>query len=554
MSAAPPGRVQPAADFNPASYGSVILGSSAFAEHTSTRSESHNDSSDERDDEHLDANDSVTFNSQSGFSQGGGTDDPSFTYERDRDRDRDDAGASMLGTSVLSDFASIFHPNEYVVAQQRLDEQDRRSDLESNDDERQPILSSSYYSITNRNSTTAFSHRRPSAVSSLRPSVHSHSQLHSHQRPQQIPEEDGQASAWSKLSTQQGGDVSGISLLRYALVDPSTTPGTNLGLMLIAVSQVAYSTMNLFVKLLDNRQGHQPNSDPIGALEIVGVECLIIWIGCMLAMCLAKTEHILLGPPGARLMLLARGMFGFASTLALYISLHALSLSDATVITFLAPLATGFLAHVVLHEPFSVRERMAGVLSLVGVTLIARPSFLFGNDAGQGVPEDGDIQLPSPSDPSSTTEAARIVGILVALAGVVLMAAAWVCLRRIGKRASTYHSIAYFSLCSWVSSFVAMWLLDQRFVLPSSTVSLLLLLGVGLFSLLAQVFQTLGLQRESAGRAATMSYLQIIFALTWQLLLFGQLPDFISVIGSLIILASGAWVALSNQDGSVPMH
>ena len=58
-----------------------------------------------------------------------------------------------------------------------------------------------------------------------------------------------------------------------------------------------------------------------------------------------------------------------------------------------------------------------------------------------------------------------------------------------------------------------MWVLGQPFVIPSSTLSLFLLLGVGLFSLFAQVFQTLGLQRESAGRAATMSYLQIIFAL-----------------------------------------
>ena len=530
MSAAPPGRVQPATDFNPASYGSVIPGTS-YLERTSTRSETQ-ESIDEED---LEGDDADTRHSRSGFTED--AEDASYTYGRD------DGESSML-----SDFASIFHPNEYIVAQQRLEEQDR-SDFGSYDEERTPILSSSYGS--RRPSATAYSQRRPSAVSSLRPSIFSH------RRPHQIPEEEEEAqvlhqgSAWSKVPTELG-DVSGISL-RQALVDPSTTPGSNLGLMLIAVSQVSYSTMNLFVKLLDDREGQQ-DTEPIGALEIVGVECLIIWIGCMLAMCMAKTEHILLGPPGARMLLLARGMFGFASTLALYISLHALSLSDATVITFLSPLATGFLAHVLLHEPFTLRERIAGVFSLAGVTLIARPSFLFGNHAGQGAPEDGDIEVPLPSEPGSASEAARIIGILVALSGVVLMAGAWVALRRIGKRASTYHSIAYFALCSWVSSFVAMWVLDQPFVIPTSTLSLALLLGVGLFSLFAQVFQTLGLQRESAGRAATMSYLQIIFALTWQLLLFGSVPDWVSITGSLIILASGAWVALSKEGGSAPMH
>ncbi|SPO27964.1 uncharacterized protein UTRI_05107 [Ustilago trichophora] len=527
MSAAPPGRVQPATDFNPASYGSVIPGTS-YLERTTSRSETQ----DSIEEEGFEGQDAGTAHSQSGFTED--DEDVSYTYGRDDGE-----------SSILSDFASIFHPNEYIVAQQRLDEQDR-SDFGSYDEERQPIFPSSYSS--RRQSATAFSHRRPSAVSSLRPSILSH------RRPHQIPEEEEvlhQGSAWSKVPTELG-DVSGISL-RQALVDPSTTPGSNLGLMLIAVSQVSYSTMNLFVKLLDDREG-QGDKEAIGALEIVGLECLIIWIGCMLAMCMAKTEHILLGPPGARMLLLARGMFGFASTLALYISLHALSLSDATVITFLSPLATGFLAHVMLHEPFTLRERIAGVLSLAGVTLIARPSFLFGNNAGQGVPEDGDIEIPLPSEPGSASEAARIIGILVALGGVVLMAGAWVCLRRIGKRASTYHSISYFALCSWISSFVAMWVLNQPFVIPSSTLSLLLLLGVGLFSLLAQVFQTLGLQRESAGRAATMSYLQIIFALTWQLLLFGSIPDWVSIAGSIIILASGAWVALSKEAASAPIH
>ncbi|SJX64358.1 uncharacterized protein SRS1_15000 [Sporisorium reilianum f. sp. reilianum] len=543
MSAAPPGRVQPAADFNPASYGSVIPGSSSYFERTSTRSETQ-DSIDDEDGEHEASgsqHDRATAPSHSAISQDG-TEDNSYTFGRDRDDDEDG------DTSMLSDFASIFHPNEYITAQQRLDEHDRRSDFESFDEERQPILSSSHYS-SRRQSASAFSGRRPSAVSSLRPS------LHNPRRPPLIPEEDvlQQGSAWSKAGTEQG-DVSGISI-RQALVDPSTTPGSNLGLILIAISQVAYSTMNLFVKLLDDREGQQQGAQAIGALEIVGVECFIIWVGCILAMCVAKTEHILLGPPGARALLLARGMFGFSSTLALYISLHSLSLSDATVITFLSPLATGFLAHVLLHEPFTLRERIAGVSSLAGVTLIARPSFLFGDDAGTGVPEDGDIELPPPSLPdSSTTEAARIIGILVALAGVVLMAGAWVCLRRIGKRASTYHSIAYFSLCSWVSSFAAMWVLGQPLVLPSSTLSLFLLLSVGLFSLFAQVFQTLGLQRESAGRAATMSYLQIIFALTWQLLLFGSMPDSVSIAGSLIILASGAWVALGRGGASAPLH
>ncbi|KAJ1019001.1 hypothetical protein NDA18_006152 [Ustilago nuda] len=501
MSAAPAGRVQPALGFNPASYGSVVAGP-CLLEPRSMRSE-------RRDSIDQDENNQQSEDLAIRYSQSSATEEAEEAEEDASYTLRDDAA------SILSDFACIFHPNEYMAAQQRLEEVDRRSEYSSYDEERAPILPGSYGA------------RRFSGAAV--------------------------GSAWTKAPTQ-GGHVSGISI-RQALVNRSTNPGSNLGLVLIAVSQVCYSTMNLFVKLLDERQVQQDGQgEAIGALEIVGMECLIIWIGCLLAMCMAKTENIILGPPGTRLLLLARGMFGFASTLALYISLQTLSLSDATVITFLSPLATGFLAYVLLHEPFTVRERIAGVLSLAGVTLIARPSFLFGSNAGQGAPEDGDIQVPPVSQPGSASEAGRIVGILVALSGVVLMGGAWVCLRGIGKRASTYHSISYFALCSWLSSFVAMYVLKEPFVIPSSTLSLLLLLGVGLFSLLAQVFQTLGLQRESAGRAATMSYLQIIFALFWQLVLFRSVPDLVSIVGSLVILASGGWVALSKQEGSAAMH
>ncbi|SYW86186.1 uncharacterized protein UBRO2_05906 [Ustilago bromivora] len=48
--------------------------------------------------------------------------------------------------------------------------------------------------------------------------------------------------------------------------------------------------MNLFTKLLDDCEGHQ-DSEAIGVLEIVGEECLIIWIGCWLGMCMAKTKQ-----------------------------------------------------------------------------------------------------------------------------------------------------------------------------------------------------------------------------------------------------------------------
>ena len=110
-----------------------------------------------------------------------------------------------------------------------------------------------------------------------------------------------------------------------------------------------------------------------------------------------KVEYPFLGPPGVRWLLCTRGVVGFGGLFGIYFSLRYLSLSDATVLTFLAPVLVGpypllpspfsslnthssipgFLASVFLHESYSRAEALTGFASLGGVILIAKPSFLF---------------------------------------------------------------------------------------------------------------------------------------------------------------------------------
>jgi hypothetical protein len=82
----------------------------------------------------------------------------------------------------------------------------------------------------------------------------------------------------------------------------------------------------------------------------------------------------------------------------MYFSMQYLSLSDATVLTFLAPILTGFSGAIFLKEPFYLKQMFSGgkhaliyseivinntlVCSFFGVVLIARPQFLFGSPKG----------------------------------------------------------------------------------------------------------------------------------------------------------------------------
>ena len=83
-----------------------------------------------------------------------------------------------------------------------------------------------------------------------------------------------------------------------------------------------------------------------------------------------------------RLGLLAlRGLLGFGAVTSLYFSVTLLPLADAAVLAFLAPVLVAALSPLLLREPPSRGVAAALPLSLVGVLLVAQPTFLFGGAA-----------------------------------------------------------------------------------------------------------------------------------------------------------------------------
>ena len=67
---------------------------------------------------------------------------------------------------------------------------------------------------------------------------------------------------------------------------------------------------------------------------------------------------------------------------------------------------------------------------------------------------------------------------------------------------------------------------------------LLVLLAVGVSTHLGQLFVTLGLHMERAGRASAVGYLQIVFAAGWGWLLFHEIPDLWTWLGAAVIVIS----------------
>ncbi|KAF8259030.1 hypothetical protein EI94DRAFT_1669212 [Lactarius quietus] len=307
----------------------------------------------------------------------------------------------------------------------------------------------------------------------------------------------------------------------------------NAGLLLVAASQLFVSLMNLSVKVLNGLD------EPVPTFELLLVRMVITHAFSVTYMYWKKIPDPLLGPKGVRTLLVFRGLSGFIGVAGLYFSLQYLSLSDATVLTFLAPILTGFSGAVFLKEPLFLRELLAGLCSFAGVILIARPQFLFGS-------------LKMFSTPSEVTPTQRMFSVVVALVGVVGATGAYTTLRSIGKRAHVLHSMMSYSSQCVLASTIGMILFKQPLVIPTRISWLVLLFLIGIFGFISQIFLTMGLQRETAGRGTLAMYSSIVFAVIFEFLVFHTTPPALSIIGALIIVSSAIYITLTKKPTTRP--
>jgi drug/metabolite transporter (DMT)-like permease len=95
-----------------------------------------------------------------------------------------------------------------------------------------------------------------------------------------------------------------------------------------------------------------------------------------------------------------------------------------------------------------------------------------------------------------------------------------------------------------------MLVLQIPIVTPQSLAFAVLVFGIGVFGFFTQVFLTMGLQRETAGRGSLGLYVQILFAAIAEHWIFHAAPSSLSLIGIFIILICAGYVAVcSNSSG-----
>jgi drug/metabolite transporter (DMT)-like permease len=261
----------------------------------------------------------------------------------------------------------------------------------------------------------------------------------------------------------------------------------------MATSAFGFSVMAMLVKLASREL-------PTGEIVLVRA---VVTLG--LSVWLVRRAGI--SPWGARRgRLVLRGVLGFSGLAFYYLSLARLPLAEATTLQNVVPVITALLAWRLLGERVGWAGAFALACGLGGVLLVARPFSHAGGDP---------------------------VGIACALAAALASAAAYTTVRELSRTEHPLVIVLYFPL---IATPLAIPWAASNFVAPS-VAGWLMLLGIGAATQVGQVFLTKGLAIERAGRATAMGYLQIVFAIGWQLCVFGDAPSTWTLAGASLIIA-----------------
>jgi drug/metabolite transporter (DMT)-like permease len=205
-----------------------------------------------------------------------------------------------------------------------------------------------------------------------------------------------------------------------------------------------------------------------------------------------------------------RGIFLFGSTLFNFFALETLQLAETTSIYFFGPMVITALAGPLLGEWAGWRRWLAILAGLAGVLIITRP--------GVGV---------------------FAIGHVYALCAM-LSNAIYVIMTRRMSSSETAESLVLFSALAPAVLLVPA--LPSTASLPADAFHWLILISLGFYGAIGHWFLVRAYRLATASSLAPYPYLQMLWMIIAGYLVFGQLPDRWTIVGAVIIVASGLYI------------
>ena len=255
------------------------------------------------------------------------------------------------------------------------------------------------------------------------------------------------------------------------------------------ISSFAFSLMQVCVKLLSGF----PVTELIFFRSIVSLalSLIVVWKAGV-------------SPFGnSRKYLILRGVFGVIALSMFFYTLQNMPIATAITIQYLSPIFTSLFAIWILKEPMKNWQWLFFAISFAGILVM------------KGLNDD--------------------IETIYVVVGIIAAAFAGLAYNMIRKVKDTDHPVVvvlYFPLVA----IPVMGAFSFFYWKTPIGVEWFLLLAMGVFTQIAQVFMTKAWQAESANKVASLKYVGIVFALFFDFTLFNIIPPWANILGILIVL------------------
>ena len=275
------------------------------------------------------------------------------------------------------------------------------------------------------------------------------------------------------------------------------------GIIFITASAFGFAMMSAFVKI----SGDLPSFQKTFFRNIVSLMVAFALI--------SKHRGNFFGQKNNQKTLLLRSIFGTLGILFNFYSIDKLVLSDANMLNKLSPFFVIIFSGIFLKEKVNIKQIIAIIIAFVGTLFIIKPS----------------LNL-------------EIMPAIAGILGGVTAAAAYTCVRALSGKEHPETIVFYFSFISSVITFPLMIIYYENM----NIMQLIYLLLAGIFASLGQFGITLAYKYAPAKEISIFDYTNIIFSAIISLCLFGILPDYLSLVGYIIIFSASLYIFVYNKD------
>lgn len=216
------------------------------------------------------------------------------------------------------------------------------------------------------------------------------------------------------------------------------------------------------------------------------------------------------------------GIISSLSVVTYYLGLISLSVSEATTIYATLGIFNGIFGLLFLNETYPMIERLLGGACFIGVLLIVRPPFLFGEEKQSNDTEE--LFIP------------RYVAALIMTLSTLLWALTQIMIRKMKNGINSYSVIFQSSLTMTLFCICYMIMKGSFQTLTFAGYFTALLIASG--SVYATYTIIKALEYEKPSVVGLFGYSEIIFAIIADVLIFHIFPSLLTTLGMTIIIAS----------------